>query len=152
MKLSMAKRLTITLFLLQFISSDQESYFQVCDGIGNQIQEFTVDVSECNAGEICVVPIGTTLYIKTNFVPSHTMKGLKSRVSSKMGVLVVPKGPNRPVCPNAISEEADRCDKAEGLVKGRHYSYIEEFPVRLQYRDANADTSSIRILHWTKAI
>ncbi|GBM55158.1 hypothetical protein AVEN_225944-1 [Araneus ventricosus] len=132
----MAKKLTGVLFLLlQFILSDQESYFQVCDGIENRIQEFSVDVSDCNAGEICVVPVGTPLYIKTNFVPGDTIRGLKSRVSSKMGVLVVPKGPNRSVCPNAISEEADRCDKAEGLVKGRHYAYIEEFPVRLQYRD-----------------
>ncbi|KAF8767268.1 Transmembrane emp24 domain-containing protein like [Argiope bruennichi] len=101
----------------------------------NRIQEFSVDVSDCDASETCVVPIGMILYIKTNFVLGDTVSSLKSRVSSKLGVLVVPKGPNRQVCLNAISEEANLCNMGEGPVKGRHYVYIEDFLVRPQYKD-----------------
>ncbi|PRD32330.1 UNVERIFIED_CONTAM: hypothetical protein NCL1_20780 [Trichonephila clavipes] len=68
-------------------------------------------------------------------VPHQNLNELKSRVSSKMGVLLVPKGPYRSVCANSISKETGQCDKEEGLVQGRNYVYIEEFPIRPQYRE-----------------
>ncbi|GIX86059.1 uncharacterized protein CDAR_285631 [Caerostris darwini] len=101
----------------------------------NKVLNFTVTVSDCQAEQPCAVPVGTTLYIKTFFVPQETLRDVKSRVSAKMGVLVVPRGPSRFVCPSAISEEADRCDSTEGLVRGRHYAYVEEFPIRPHYRE-----------------
>ncbi|GFY71794.1 uncharacterized protein TNIN_432941 [Trichonephila inaurata madagascariensis] len=113
----------------------QSDSFQDCDGIKNGITDFSVDVLDCEYIQMCVIPIGTTLYIKTTFVPHQNLNELKSRVSSKMGVLLVPKGPSRPVCANSISKETGQCDKEEGLVQGRNYVYIEEFPIRPQYRE-----------------
>ncbi|GFU99575.1 transposable element Tcb1 transposase [Trichonephila clavipes] len=87
----------------------------------------TYDVEE---GE--VEPNPADKYI---IIPHQNLNELKSRVSSKMGVLLVPKGPSRSVCANSISKETGQCNKEEGLVQGRNYVYIEEFPIRPQYRE-----------------
>ncbi|GFT41324.1 uncharacterized protein NPIL_615911 [Nephila pilipes] len=123
----------LLLLLVQFVLRSEA--FQECDGIENGITDFSVEVLDCEYIQLCVVPVGTTLYIKTTFVPQQNLKELKGRVSSKMGVLLVPKGPSRFVCANSISKEAGHCDKTEGLIQGRTYVYIEEFPIRSQYRE-----------------